>query len=145
MKSGTFSYHLHEGAGPDLLPVAKRAESLGLDTLWSQELHSTPFVPLAAVAAHVRRVRLGSGIALAFVRSPLETALTALDMDALTDGRFMLGLGTGVQRLNERWHGVQNYGRPAPHLKECVQAVRMIIEKAHLGQPLRYKGQYYDI
>lgn len=145
MNATTFSYHLHEGAGPDLLPVATRAESLGLDTLWSTQLHSTPFVPLAAVATHVRRVRLGSGIALAFVRSPLETALTALDMDTLTDGRFLLGLGTGVQRLNERWHGVQNYGRPAPHLKECVQAVRMIIEKAHVGQPLRYKGQYYDI
>ncbi|MBI4308062.1 MAG: LLM class flavin-dependent oxidoreductase [Chloroflexi bacterium] len=145
MVTTRFSYHLHGGSGQELVAVAKRCESLGFDTLWSQQLYSTPFVPLAAVATHVRRVRLGSGIALAFVRSPLETALSALDMDAATDGRFILGLGTGVQRLNERWHGVQNYGRPAPHLKECAQAVRLIIEKAHTGQPLRFKGQYYDI
>jgi alkanesulfonate monooxygenase SsuD/methylene tetrahydromethanopterin reductase-like flavin-dependent oxidoreductase (luciferase family) len=59
-------------------------------------------------------------------------------------GRFKLGLGAGVKRLNERWHGV-DYGRPAPHLRETVEATRLIMESAHAGEPIRYEGSYHDI
>ena len=59
-------------------------------------------------------------------------------------GRFRLGLGAGVKRLNETWHGVE-YGRPAPHLRETVEAVRLIIERCDSGEPIRYEGKYHDI
>ncbi len=103
-----------------------------------------PFLPLAAAATSTARVKLGTSIALAFVRSPWVTALSALDMDMLSGGRFILGLGTGLKRLNERWHGVA-YGKPTPHIKECIQVIRLITENAHLGRQIRFSGQYYDV
>jgi probable F420-dependent oxidoreductase len=103
-----------------------------------------PFLPLAAAAAGTSRITLGTSIALAFVRSPWVTALAALDLDILSGGRFVLGLGTGLKRLNERWHGVA-YGKPTPHIRECVQVIRMIMERAHTGEPIRFSGQYYDV
>ncbi len=123
---------------------AQQADRARFDVLWSQELHTTPFVTPAAVAGFTQRIHLGSGIALAFVRSPMTIALTAMELDRLTKGRYILGLGTGVQRLITSWHGA-NYGRPAPHLKECIQLVRRIMENAPSGKPIQFKGEYYDV
>jgi probable F420-dependent oxidoreductase len=102
-----------------------------------------PFAPLAAVSAATNRIGLGTSIALAFVRSPWVTALAALDLDLLSGGRFTLGLGTGLKRFNERWHGVA-YGKPTPHIREVVQIVRLVTEQAHLGEPIKFRGQFYD-
>lgn len=102
-----------------------------------------PFAPLAAAAGSTSKIGLGTSIALAFVRSPWVTALAALDLDLLSRGRFILGLGTGLKRFNERWHGVA-YGKPTPHIREVVQIVRLVNETAHLGQPIRFRGQFYD-
>jgi alkanesulfonate monooxygenase SsuD/methylene tetrahydromethanopterin reductase-like flavin-dependent oxidoreductase (luciferase family) len=62
----------------------------------------------------------------------------------MSGGRFRLGLGAGVKRLNETWHGVE-YGRPAPHLRETIEAVRLIMRQAHAGAPIRFEGEYHDI
>ena len=62
----------------------------------------------------------------------------------MSGGRFRLGLGAGVKRLNETWHGV-DYGRPAPHLRETIEAVRLIMQKASTGEPIRFEGAYQDI
>ncbi len=103
-----------------------------------------PFLPLAAAASVTSKIELGTSIALAFVRSPWVTALAALDMDLLSGGRFVLGLGTGLKRFNERWHGVA-YGKPTPHIREVVQVVRLISDSAHKGEQIRFKGQFYDL
>src|SRR3569623_533892 len=84
-----------------LLAAAHAIEAAGFETAWTAELHRSTFVPLAAVSTQTTRLQLGSGIALAFTRSPLILALSALDLDELSEGRFALGLGTGVKRLNE--------------------------------------------
>ena len=123
---------------------ARAAEAAGFRTLWAAEMVHDPFLPLATVASQTSRIQLGTSIALAFVRSPWVTALSALDLNLLSGGRFVLGLGTGLKRLNERWHGVA-YGKPTPHIKECIQVIRLIMEKAHRGEPIRYSGQYYDV
>jgi probable F420-dependent oxidoreductase len=124
--------------------LAARAEAAGFDGVWTSEMFSDPFLPLAAAATKTSRIQLGTSIALAFVRSPWVTALSALDLDVLSGGRFVLGLGTGLKRLNERWHGVA-YGKPTPHIRECVQVVRLITERAHLNEPIRFSGQFYDL
>ncbi|MBI2912908.1 MAG: LLM class flavin-dependent oxidoreductase [Chloroflexi bacterium] len=124
--------------------LARRAEAAGFEALWTSEMFHDPFLPLAAAAAGTSRIGLGTSIALAFVRSPWVTALSALDLDVLSGGRFLLGLGTGLKRLNERWHGVA-YGKPTPHVKECIQLIRLIMERAHRGEPIRFSGQYYDV
>jgi probable F420-dependent oxidoreductase len=98
----------------------------------------------AWIAAATSRIGIATGIAWAFTRSPFILAVSALDLDEMSGGRFRLGLGTGVKRLNERWHGVE-YGRPAPHLRETIEAVREIMSKAHSGEPIRYEGAYHDL
>jgi probable F420-dependent oxidoreductase len=139
-------YSLGVSVGPadEVARVAAQAEKSGFDGVWTSEMFSDPFLPLAAAATTTSTIQLGTSIALAFVRSPWVTALSALDLDVLSGGRFVLGLGTGLKRLNERWHGVA-YGKPTPHIRECVQVVRLITERAHTGEPIRFSGQYYDV
>ena len=102
------------------IAAAVRAEAAGFDGIWSTHYYNSPFIPLAAIARETKSIGLGSNIAYAFTRSPMETGLSALDLDALSNGRFSLGLAPGFRTINERWYGVP-HGRPAPHMKECIQ------------------------
>ena len=143
---GRYGYALGDNMDPQaLIAQARKIEDAGFEAAWSNELFTSPFVPLAAVASHTSNIKLGSSIAYGFTRSPLETVITSLDLDAVTNGRFILGLGSGVRRLNEMWHGVPDYGRPATHLKECVRAIRAIIDGVSAGEPVRFEGEHYDI
>ena len=128
----------------DLAEQARAAEAAGVDGVWAVELFRSSLTQAMWLAASTERIGIGTGIAWAFTRSPMIIALSALDIDEASGGRFRLGLGAGVKRLNETWHGVQ-YGRPAPHLRETVEAVRLIIEKAGTAEPIRYQGAYHDI
>ena len=128
----------------ELADLMRRFEDLGLYGLWSPQLHSPPFVTLAAAAMATKRMKLGTGIALAFVRSPVETALSALDIDRLSGGRMVLGLGTSVRDWNERVHGVA-YGKPVAHLREVVNVVRAVIEKGHTGELGQIDGAYHKL
>jgi len=128
----------------EMADLMRRFEDLGLYGVWSPQLHSPPFVTLAAAAMASRRLKLGSGIALAFTRSPAETALSALDIDRLSGGRMVLGLGTSIRDFNERVHGVE-YGKPVAHLREVVGAVRAIIENGHTGQLGKIEGKWHRL
>jgi probable F420-dependent oxidoreductase len=128
----------------ELQEVAKQAEGSGFESVWSDELHRSAFVPLAAVACSTSQVQLGTGTALAFIRSPFTTALTALDLDELSGGRLILGLSSGVQRLNEDWHGVE-FGKPITHFREAVKIIRQVMENASQGEPVSFEGEYYKI
>jgi probable F420-dependent oxidoreductase len=128
----------------DLAEQARGAEAAGIDCVWAPELFRSSVTQATWMAAATERIDIGTGIAWAFTRSPFILAVTALDIDEMSSGRFRLGLGAGVKRLNETWHGV-DYGRPAPHLRETVEAVRLIMEKAPSGEPIRYEGTYHDI
>jgi len=141
---GRYSITIGAGAAESVARAAALAEAAGFETAWTSEMFHDPFLPLAAAATSTSRIGLGTSIALAFVRSPWVTALSALDLDVLSGGRFILGLGTGLKRLNERWHGVA-YGKPTPHIREAVQVIRLIMERAHRGEPIRFSGQYYDV
>lgn len=109
--------------------------------MWVSELHRSAFVPAAAIASATTNIAVGTAIALAFIRSPMTTALSTLDMDEVSEGRFILGLGSGVQRLNEAWHNAR-FGKAVPHLRETVAVVRRIIAEAHLGQTIEQEGEY---
>ena len=123
----------------ELLSAAKAAEAGGFETAWFPELHRTAFMPAAAAAAVTSQISLGTGIALAFVRSPLTLALTALDLDEVAGGRFILGLGSGVARLNKDWHNA-HFGRPVRHLRETVSIVRRVVATSHDDQPIEIDG-----
>jgi probable F420-dependent oxidoreductase len=128
----------------ELASEGRSAEAAGLECLWAPELFRSSFTQATWLAARTESIGVATGIAWAFVRSPFILAVSALDVDEMSGGRFRLGLGAGVKRLNETWHNA-DYGRPAPHLREAIEATRLIMEKASSGEPIRYQGDYYDI
>jgi probable F420-dependent oxidoreductase len=128
----------------ELAEQASSAEAAGLDCVWAPELFRSSVTQATWLAAKTDNVELGTGIAWAFTRSAFILAVSALDVDEMSGGRFRLGLGAGVRRLNETWHSV-DYGRPAPHLRETIEATRLIMENASSGEPIRYEGDYQHI
>lgn len=128
----------------DLTVLAKKAEDANFDSVWATELYRTSFQQLSAVANSTNNIKLGTAVALAFVRSPMITSLTALDLDEISNGRLILGLGTGAKRTNEMWHGV-SHGKPVTRIKECIEIIRLISSSIHQDDVLSYKGEYYDI
>jgi probable F420-dependent oxidoreductase len=125
----------------DTVAAAKLAEEAGLESVWTTEFpdHSAT-VQLAAVAVATERVTLGSAIAYAFGRTPLVLAAEARDLDALSGGRLILGLGTGTKRMQRDWHGLDGE-HPAPRMEELVPLVRSLL-RLHEG-PLDHEGRFY--
>ncbi len=125
----------------ELVASARMMEEAGIDGLFAPQVLGPPWIPLAAAAAVTDRVLLGSGIAIAAARSPFETAVAALDMDRLSDGRFVLGLGTSVLAWTK---GV--FGNPVEkqvsHLRETVAAIRHVVAGGHLGLA-PFEGEFY--
>ncbi|MBB2944388.1 alkanesulfonate monooxygenase SsuD/methylene tetrahydromethanopterin reductase-like flavin-dependent oxidoreductase (luciferase family) [Actinoplanes lutulentus] len=127
----------------ELVIAARAAEAAGAGVVWAPELHRSAFTTAAAlatgtskVAGGEARIGVGTGIALAFARSAMLTAIAAADLDELSEGRFRLGLGTGVARLNQDWHGVE-FERPLPRLRDTVAIIRKVLAG---GDPINHKG-----
>jgi probable F420-dependent oxidoreductase len=126
---------------PDL---ARAAEALGYDGLWTVETRHDPFLPLALAAEHTRRLSLGTAIAVAFPRSPTVVAHAAWDLQAASEGRLLLGLGTQVKGHVERRFGVP-WTAPGPRLREYVGALRAVWESWQTGRPPAFRGTHYAI
>lgn len=109
--------------------------------MWVAEEARDAFVPLAGCAGATQRIGIGAGAALAFVRSPLATALAALDLDDLSGGRLRLGLAAGSPRVVERWHGMPA-DAPVARMRETVVAVRTFIERIHSGDAIDLAGEH---
>jgi probable F420-dependent oxidoreductase len=125
----------------ELCEAARRAEAAGAEVVWCPELQRSATVTAAALGAATTSCGVGTAIVLAFTRSPMTLALEALDLDELTGGRFVLGIGSGVRALNERWHNAR-FGRPAPHLRETVRNLRTFWADAAHGTPIDLDGEH---
>jgi probable F420-dependent oxidoreductase len=124
--------------------AAKAAEDAGFDAIWTAEAGNDGFLPIALIAEHTRRVRMGTSVAIAFPRSPMITAYTAWDLAGMSDGRFILGLGTQVKGHNERRFSVK-WEAPVPRLREYIQALRAIFKCwSEGGARLSFTGKYYN-
>ena len=121
-----------------------KAEQLGFDTIWASETQHDPFLQLALVAAHTKSIKLGTNIALAFPRSPTTLAYTAWDLQRMSQGRFMLGLGTQVKSHIERRFGMA-WDRPMARLREYVLALRHIWQCWQTGDKLNFRGQFFTL
>jgi F420-dependent oxidoreductase-like protein len=118
------------------------AERLGFDTVWTAEAYGSDAVsPLAWIAAKTSKIRLGTAIMQMPARSPAMTAMTAMSLDGLSGGRFILGLGPSGPQVVEGWHGVA-YGKPLTRTREYVSIVRQILRRE---APLEHKGEHYQI
>jgi probable F420-dependent oxidoreductase len=124
--------------------LALRAEAAGLDGVYSIEFFNRhAYVALGAIAQATRRVRIGTAIANAFTRSPLLHASAAMDLDELSDGRMVLGLGSATRRMNEDWYDVR-FSAPAPRMRELVQLLRAAFQ-AQRGGGFRWEGRFWKI
>jgi alkanesulfonate monooxygenase SsuD/methylene tetrahydromethanopterin reductase-like flavin-dependent oxidoreductase (luciferase family) len=123
--------------------AAQEAESSGLEGVFSFEAGTNPWAVLGAVAATTSTVRLATGIALALARSPYDTALAALDLDRLSQGRFTLGLGTGIRTVHEQHYGMP-YDRPVARLAEALRIIRLVTtgEARRVG---RFDGEFHRV
>ena len=101
------------------------AERLGVDSVWCSETWGfDAATPLAYLAAKTARVRLGTSIMQAGTRTPAVVAMTAATLSSLSNGRFLLGLGTSGPQVIEGWHGVA-FDRPVQRLREIAEIVRL--------------------
>jgi F420-dependent oxidoreductase-like protein len=120
---------------------AVEAERLGVDYVWSAEAwgHDAA-TPIAFVAARTTRVKLGTAIMQAGTRTPALVAMTAMSLDAMSNGRFLLGLGVSGPQVIEGWHGIP-FRQPLQRMREIVEIVRRAIR----GERVTYKGSVYEL
>lgn len=133
----------YSGAGiADNVAAAKLADELGFHSIWTAEAYGSDAIsPLVWMGAHTERVHLATGIMQMPARTPAMTAMTAATIDALTDGRFICGLGLSGPQVVEGWHG-QPYGKPLLKTREYVEILRAIWKRE---KPLEFSGEHYEI
>lgn len=132
-------------AGADMgtvLPLVAHAERVGIDSVWAGEAYGADAATvLGYLAARTEHLALGSAVLQMPARTPTNTAMTAMTLDALSGGRLRLGLGLSGPQVVEGWHGVA-YGRPLARTREYVAIVRAAIAREG---PLTYDGREYQI
>jgi|TARA_Y100000031_G_scaffold57528_2_gene65252 alkanesulfonate monooxygenase SsuD/methylene tetrahydromethanopterin reductase-like flavin-dependent oxidoreductase (luciferase family) len=125
--------------------TAQRAEAAGFNSVWTIEFFNMHgLVRLAVVAAATERVQLGTAIAYAFMRTPVLAATAAMDIDEISGGRMILGLGSGTERMNRDWYSMPFDDPPAPRIKDAIGLVRAVFD-AQSGGGLVYDGPCYQV
>src|SRR5580692_8180265 len=121
---------------------AQRAEAAGYDGVWSAETNHDPFLPIAVGAAATEKLEFGTGIAVAFARNPMTLAVLANDLQLLTKGRLMLGMGSQIKpHITKRFS--MPWSHPAPRMRELILAIRAIWKTWETGEPLAFRGEFY--
>jgi probable F420-dependent oxidoreductase len=121
---------------------AAKAEARGYDGVWSAETGHDPFLPIAAAAGATENLDYGTGIAVAFARNPMNLAVVANDLQHLTKGRFLLGLGSQIKpHITKRFS--MPWSHPAPRMRELILAIRAIWRTWETGDPLEFRGDFY--
>jgi probable F420-dependent oxidoreductase len=123
--------------------VARRCEEAGFDSLWIAETGRTAYIQAAVAAQATRTIRIGTSIALAFPRSPVITAMAARDLAELSGGRFVLGLGTQVKRVNEFRYST-TFEHPAPKMSELIDVCREVWVSFD-GTPIDHRGRFFTV
>jgi probable F420-dependent oxidoreductase len=123
--------------------LAVDAEKRGYDAIWFGETSHDPTVSIAMAARATSRVMLGTGVTIALARSPMTLAVTANDLQLVTEGRLMLGLGSQVKAHVTRRFSMP-WSQPVGQMREFVLAMRAIWRSWHEGEPLDFQGDYYS-
>ncbi|MBA2752586.1 MAG: LLM class F420-dependent oxidoreductase [Actinobacteria bacterium] len=134
------------GLGGDLRhagAAAKAQEAQGYDGLWTAETAHDPFFPLLLASQETERVELGTGIAVAFARNPMNLAQIAWDLQAASEGRFILGLGSQIKpHITKRFS--MPWSHPAARMREMILAIRAIWACWNDGIKLDFHGEFYS-
>ncbi len=127
----------------ELASHGRDLEQAGYDTILVPEAGHDPFLPVMVLAEHTRRATLGTGIAVAFPRSPYVTAQIAWDLQRFSGGRFQLGLGTQVKGHNERRYSTPWPSPPGPRLREYILCLKAIFDTFQTGATPEFEGEHY--
>ena len=122
--------------------AALEAEGSGYDGWWSVETQVDPFVACAVAAERTEQIEIGTAIAVAFARNPMTVAMQANDLQRLSEGRFVLGLGSQIKpHITKRYS--MPWSKPAARMREFVMAIRAIWDTWGSGAPLDFRGEFY--
>ena len=124
--------------------LSVKAEQMGFDCVWVNETKHDPFLQLALAAVETKKIMIGTSIALAFTKSPTSLAYTAWDLQRLSSGRMILGLGSQVKGHIERRFGMK-WEAPVPKMRDVVLAIRSVWESWQTGRSLMYAGRYFRL
>jgi len=134
---GGISFELSKAAAS-----AREAEAAGYDGAWTAETAHDPFLPHVLAAEHTERLELGTSIAVAFARNPMNLANLAWDLQSYSKGRFILGLGSQIKpHITKRFS--MEWSHPAPRMREMILAIRAIWDTWQNGAPLAFRGEFY--
>jgi probable F420-dependent oxidoreductase len=122
--------------------AAATAEELGFDGWWAPETQADAMISCAVAAERTERLQLATGVAVAFARNPMALAMAANDVQALSGGRFVLGLGSQIKPHITRRFSMP-WSHPAPRMREFILAVRAIWSSFETGERLDFKGDFY--
>lgn len=140
MRIDTMQYLANIGEAGD---HARRAEAGGCDTWWATETKPDVFLAAAVAAGATERIRIGTGIAVALARNPMNVAIQANDLHLYSQGRFVLGLGSQIKaHITKRFS--MPYSAPAARMREYVMAIRAIWEAWETGEKLDFRGDFYS-
>ena len=121
---------------------AAKAEASGYDGVWSAETSHDPFLPIAVGASATTTLEFGTGITVAFARNPMTLAVVANDLQLLTKGRFMLGMGSQIKpHITKRFS--MPWSHPAPRMRELILAIRAIWKSWETDGKLEFRGEFY--
>jgi F420-dependent oxidoreductase-like protein len=141
MRLGLLLRYAGETGGPRM-DVVLEAERLGYTSVWAGESYGTDAVtPIAWVLARTERIKAGTGIMQMPARTPACAAMTAATLQAMSNNRFLLGVGPSGPQVIEGWHGVP-YGKPLTRTKEYIEIVRKVFARE---APLQHRGEHYQI
>ena len=142
MKLGLHQGYWQKDPLPDFIQLAKDAEALGFDKLFTAEAYGSDcFTPLAAIATHTSKIKLCTGVMQISARTPVCAAMTALTLDHISNGRLCLGVGVSGPQVVEGWYG-QSFDRPLERTREWLNIFRQVIAREH---PVELDGKQYQL
>ncbi len=126
---------------PEIIETTVEAERLGFDSVWTAEAWgSDAFSPLAWIAGHTSTIKLGTSVVQLSARTPTATAMAAMTIDHISNGRFQLGLGVSGPQVVEGWYG-QPSNKPLARTREYVEIVRRVLAR---DEPLDFQGEFFQ-
>ena len=142
MKLGLHQGYWQKDPLPDFIQLAKDAEDLGYDKLFTAEAYGSDcFTPLAAIATHTSKIKLCTGVMQLSGRTPVNAAMTALTLDHISNGRLCLGVGVSGPQVVEGWYG-QPFNKPLERTREWLNIFRQVIARE---APVEFQGNQYQL